>query len=449
MMDQQNWYSDQPQHFSAADDNSKKKKDKRLVPMTTLIACMLITALIGGGVGSLITTGGQTQIELSGGNVDTPNTGEGTTPATEPDTSKTSSSLVNSSSMLPTGNTGTYTKTQIVEMTAPSIVGIDVGVEAQIAGRYPYGQSSGSTEIQTGSGSGVIVTSDGYIVTNNHVVSGADTITVYLYDDTEYVATLVATDEKSDLAVIKIEATGLHAATMGDSDALQVGADVVAIGNPLGELRGSATSGIISALSRTIVVEDQQMTLLQTDAAVNPGNSGGGLFNSNGELVGIINAKVSSSSTEGLGFAIPVNSVKQVVADLMDLGYVSGRAYLGVYVQTVSVTADGNVDGNPGSGSGLENFFSNYFGSYYNNANMETRVRVESIVPGSAAESAGIVAGDLIRKVGDVEIKTQTELSNEIGEYNAGDTATITVERNGEELVLPVVFGESVPDGQS
>ena len=184
-----------------------------------------------------------------------------------------------------------------------------------------------------GSGSGVIVTSDGYIVTNNHVVEGADAIKVHLEDGTEYPATLIGTDSYTDLAVIKIDATGLPAATLGNSGDMLVCDTVYAIGNPLGVLASSVSEGIISGLDRVIEIEGQEMTLMQTTAAVNPGNSGGGLFNSKGELIGIVNAKSSGTDVEGLGFAIPIDSAKQIIMDLIDLGYVSGRPYLGISMQ--------------------------------------------------------------------------------------------------------------------
>ncbi len=184
--------------------------------------------------------------------------------------------------------------------------------------------------VTEGAGSGVIVTTDGYIVTNNHVIEGASKITVTTKDGTSYEGTLVGTDSESDVALVKINATNLQPAVMGDSDALAVGQDAIAIGNPLGELGGTVTEGIISALDREITLDGETMNLLQTSAAINPGNSGGGLFNSDGELIGIVVAKSSGADVEGLGFAIPINDVKSVVESLQTDGYVKGRASLGV-----------------------------------------------------------------------------------------------------------------------
>ena len=231
------------------------------------------------------------------------------------------------------------------------MVGIDTYYDASgtYGGLFGSGQENKDGQVQYGSGSGIILTSDGYIVTCKHVVEGVDTIKVILNNDQEYDAKLVGSDSRSDLAVLKIDASGLTPATLGDSDMLTVGEDVIAIGNPLGELRGTATSGIVSALSREVTVGSVKMSLVQTDAAISPGNSGGGLFNASGSLIGIVNAKASSSNAEGLGFAIPVSSVKTIISSLIDHGYVLGRAYLGVYTQDVTLSGDSDMGGMFGS----------------------------------------------------------------------------------------------------
>lgn len=190
--------------------------------------------------------------------------------------------------------------------------------------------------VTEGAGSGVVITSTGIIITNNHVIEGADTIQVTMRDGSEYAATLIATDEMYDIAVIKIEATGLKAATFGDSDDLKVGQTAVAIGNPLGSLGGTVTEGIISATGRQIYVEGIPMTLLQTTAAINPGNSGGGLFNLAGELIGVVNAKMSEEGIEGLGFAIPSNTALAAATDLLTQGYVTGRPDVGFTVMEIT-----------------------------------------------------------------------------------------------------------------
>lgn len=333
----------------------------------------------------------------------------------------------------------TFSKAQIIELTAPSVVGIDTYYTASGNTGFSFGGGNSSTDqngqqAQLGSGSGIILTSDGYIVTCKHVVDGAESIKVILNDDKEYDAKLIGSDTRSDLAVLKIDKTGLTPATLGDSDMLTVGEDVIAIGNPLGELRGTATSGIISALSREVTVENTKMKLIQTDAAISPGNSGGGLFNASGSLVGIVNAKASSSNSEGLGFAIPVSSVKTIISNLIDHGYVLGRAYLGVYTQDVTLSSDSN------------NGFNGFFGNFFNSGT--SSVQIAHIVSGSAAEKAGLKTGDLILKVNDAEITSNSALASIISGFNAGDTATLTIQRDGKEQTVSVTFGEYKPDAQ-
>ena len=315
-------------------------------------------------------------------------------------------------------NEGPYTRAQVVERCAPSVVGIDGIFETTVS-------DGGRTQTyeQPGSGSGVIITADGYIATCAHVVDGAKKLTVTLNDDTSYEATLIGTDKRNDLAIIKIDATGLTPAALGDSDMLTVGEDVIAIGNPLGELCGTATGGMISAVKRNITVEGTEMELVQTDAAISPGNSGGGLFNASGRLIGIVNAKVSDSDAEGLGFAIPVNSVVKEINDLLNYGYVTGRASLGVYTQNVTLT----------NGYG---FFS-YGGTRC--------VQITDVVKGSAAEQAGLKAGDLILEVDGKEVSSNADLSDIIAGYNAGESAEFLIRRDSERITIRVTFAEYVP----
>ena len=313
---------------------------------------------------------------------------------------------------------GPYTRSQVVEIAAPSVVGIDVS--ATMMGGF-----GGEPYEARGSGSGVVLSDDGHIVTCLHVVEGAEKITVTLNDDTTHEAELVGRDARNDLAVIKIDARGLTPVSTGNSDMLTVGEDVIAIGNPLGELRGTATGGMISAVNRKVTVENTDMTLLQTDAAISPGNSGGGLFNASGQLVGIVNAKASGMSAEGLGFAIPVNSVLKEINDLLNFGYITGRAYLGVYTQNVTMRGD-----------------SDPFGQFYGTS----CVQVADVTAGSAAEAAGILTGDLILMVGELTISSNVDLSNAIAGYNAGDTVTITLQRKGQQLTVEVTFKEYKPE---
>ena len=305
---------------------------------------------------------------------------------------------------------------QIVEAVSDSVVEINTETTAQ--------NLFHQTVTAQAAGSGVIISQDGYIVTNNHVIDGAQQITVRLKDGTSYDATLVGADPQTDVAVLKVEATGLQAAQVGDSASLQVGDTVVAIGNPLGELGGTVTNGIISATSRQIDVEGQPMTLLQTNAAINPGNSGGGLFNDQGQLVGIVVAKTSATGVEGLGFAIPVDTAQAVWQDLITNGYVTGRGELGVSVIDVTDQRMALMYRLPQLG-----------------------VYVAGVENGSAAQTAGLQVGDGILAVNGVEVSSADELKAQLEQCHAGDQVTLTVLRDGgqQEQVI-VTLQEQVPE---
>jgi serine protease Do len=276
--------------------------------------------------------------------------------------------------------------------------------------------------VTNGAGSGVIISQDGYIVTNNHVIDGANKITVRLKSGTTYSATLIGTDSKTDVAVLKIKASGLTPAVIGDSDSLKVGDTALAIGNPLGQLGGTVTEGIISALDRELVIDGKTMRLMQTDAAINPGNSGGGLFNDKGELIGIVVAKSSGSDVEGLGFAIPVNTAKSVAGELMQYGYVKGRIDTGMTF--IDLT----------SAQKALRYGVGKLGVY-----------VKSVQSGSSAASAGFKSGDLITLVGNTKITDGTALTQAFENYKVGDTVKITVERNGNSVQLTLTLGEYKP----
>lgn len=269
--------------------------------------------------------------------------------------------------------------------------------------------------VTEGAGSGVIIQSNGYIVTCNHVISGASKITVTLSNKKEYTAKVVGTDSTNDVAVLKIKATGLTAATYGNSSKLTVGDQVVAIGNPLGELSNTATTGIISALNRNLTIEGQSMNLLQTDASINPGNSGGALFNSSGNLVGIVVAKSTGSDVEGLGFAIPINRVAKVAKNLIKNGSSSssssssttGNAVIGVTVQD--------------TGNGV------YISS----------------VTGSKAKAAGFQSGDMIYSVDGTTIDSSSTLKTVLSKHSAGDKVTVVVVRDNQKKSISVTLSAS------
>lgn len=276
--------------------------------------------------------------------------------------------------------------------------------------------------ISEGAGSGVIITADGYIATNNHVIENANKITVRLKNGESYPATLIGKDAQTDIAVIKIETSGLQAVTFGDSSKLQVGELAVAIGNPLGQLGGTVTDGIISALDREITLDNQTMNLLQTNAAINPGNSGGGLFNDGGELVGLVVAKSAGSNIEGIGFAIPSNDVETVVNQLIAHGYVTGRPSLGVSLLDIDSPQTAMM------------YRVNQIGVY-----------IAQVTPGSAADKAGLQVGDCVVSVNNTAISTSSELKKVIQDNTVGAKLTLKILRNTEELTIPVELAEANP----
>lgn len=267
--------------------------------------------------------------------------------------------------------------------------------------------------VSEGAGSGVIVTADGYIATNNHVIDGASKINVTLASGKEYAATLIGKDAKTDLAVIKISENTLKAATLGTSASLKVGEPVVAIGNPLGELGGTVTGGMISALDRQIEIDNEKMTLLQTDAAVNPGNSGGGLFNAQGQLIGIVNAKSSGSDIEGLAFAIPIDTAKNVINQIISQGYVSGRIDLGLTFKEQGTS------------------FNLFTGVWTRGG-----VYIADVTSNSNAANAGLRRGDIVIAVDGSKISGFADIKKIIDSHNVGDTVSFTVYRNGQSLTL-------------
>ncbi len=308
---------------------------------------------------------------------------------------------------------GNYTTSEVAAMVADSVVVIQT--------EYVTTSTYWGNYVSSGAGSGVILSSDGYIVTNHHVIENATTITVTLNNGSSYKAELVGSDATSDIAILKIDATGLKSATLGDSDNLVVGQDVIAVGNPLGTLGGTVTEGIISAKDREVTIDSNTMTLLQTTAAINPGNSGGGLFNMKGELIGIVNAKSSSNSEtiEGLGFAIPVNTAKGVITDLMTYGYVTGRPQLGISAYDVS----------------------NYYTAMRLGVNTLGVYVYQVTVDNSALQ-----AGDLIVQCDDTMISSYADLSAFIKQHEIGDTIKVQVYRDGKLTSVEVTLTEYAPE---
>ena len=302
---------------------------------------------------------------------------------------------------------------QIASVVSPSVVAITT---EQMSGSQTW---FGGYYVQSGAGSGVIISEDGYILTCAHVVNGATSIQVQLDNGDTYDAAIVGQDTTSDVAVIKVEATGLTPAVIGDSNALAVGETVVAVGNPLGTLSNTVTNGIISALNREVTVEDNDMTLLQTSASISPGNSGGGLFNANGELIGIVNAKSSYSEAEGIGFAIPIDSGMEIAQQLIENGSVV-RPALGVQIYEVT-------DASTAARLGVN----------------ATGVYVVEVTAGGGAEAAGVKAGDRLIAIDDTAVTSNNAVKSYLNDKQVGDTVTLQVEREGKVLTMEVTLGSS------
>lgn len=368
-------------------NNKPTKKDKKNHPVLIFVLCIVVS-LASGFAGGYIASKNTNQTVIY----------------------KNESTVANSSFEDPTS------LQSVIASVKDSVVEINTEVVSETSNYFGFFGMPSQQVIQEGAGSGVIISTDGYIITNNHVIDGATTINVRLTDGNVYPATLIGTDSKSDIAVIKIEAENLTPAVIGDSDKLLVGDDVIAIGNPLGSLGGTATDGIISALNRQITVENEVMNLIQTNAAINEGNSGGGLFNASGELVGIVNAKSYGTSIEGLGFAIPINDAISVAQQLIESGYVTDRATLGVYVTELSQDTNGYKAG----------------------------VYITETIEGGAARNAGLQAYDRIIALNDVEISTYTDLSTCLNNYKVGDTVTLTIVRDGKQMNVEVTLTQPI-----
>ncbi len=314
-----------------------------------------------------------------------------------------------------TANDG-YTVSQIASIVSPSVVEITTELATNsVFGNY----------VADGAGSGVIISQDGYIITNAHVIEGAQQIKVTLNDESEYFAQVVGTDSMTDLAVIKIDATNLTAATLGSSSSLQVGDFALAVGNSLGTLGGTVTDGIISALDREIYVEGQELTLLQTNAAVSPGNSGGGLFNARGELIGIVTAKSGDIEAEGLGFAIPIDDALEITTELMNNGYVTGRPAMGVTVTTV-----------PDEQTAMEYGVS------------RTGVYIIGVNEGSAAQKAGLMPMDLIMSIEDNMVTDTSDVTEYLETLEVGDEVTLQIVRDNKLQTVTIVLEERSADSQ-
>ena len=335
--------------------------------------------------------------------------------------SSTSRTAIQQSSRQPVSvqvkNVDGQTKMEPAEVYA-SVVNSAVSINCSATSTNIFGQQTQTAS----SGSGFIITEDGYVVTNYHVVSGASSVEVTLYNGDTYDATVIGGDSDYDVAVLKINASGLQPVTLGESADVNVGDTVLAIGNPLGELTFSMSQGIVSSCDRAINVDGTPFNMIQVDCSINPGNSGGPLVNLYGEVVGIVSAKYSSysdTSVEGLGFAIPISDVQAIITDIIENGQVTGKAYLAIKAGTMT-----------------EQMAAQY------NIGISEGVFVYSTESGGAGERAGLQLGDVITKVNDTAITSMTDLSAAKKNYKAGDTVTLTVYRNGEYITLDLTFDE-------
>lgn len=315
---------------------------------------------------------------------------------------------------LPTYDSGkTLTAQEVYGINVDAVCGIATEVTTNV-----FGQTASTAVV----GSGFVLTEDGYVVTNNHVVEGTDNVSVKLHDGSTYPAEVVGGDSLSDVALLKIEAEGLSHVAVGDSDAIAVGEGCIAIGNPLGELTFTMTGGYVSALPREINISGKPISMFQTDAAINAGNSGGPLFDMAGNVIGITSAKISGitgsgASIEGVGFAIPINEALRVVYDLQEYGYVRGRAFLGVTVKELdAATAD----------------------TY----GLPVGPIVQSVVADSCADKAGIAVKDIILAFNGRNIKTYTQLMSALNKCSAGDEVTLRIYRAGAELDVTLTLDE-------
>lgn len=304
-----------------------------------------------------------------------------------------------------------------------SVVGVNGNVTTNVWGQ---------TVKNAVSGSGFVISSNdtsSYILTNYHVIDGVTDITVFFSDGKSYDATLVGGEEENDIAVLKIEQGGLRPVVLGDSDAINVGENVYAIGNPLGELTFTFTGGYVSSKDRAVTMSDGTViNMIQTDTAINSGNSGGPLFDKYGQVVGIVSAKLSSSgssseaSVEGLGFAIPINDVKDMVTSIMENGYVTGKPNVGVLISAVDESVQ-----RYGVPAGVE---------------------IMAILDGSCAQKAGLQEGDIITAVGDTQVTSETQLQSAVKDYKAGDTVAFTIYRDGNTSTVNVTLDEDNQERQ-
>ena len=420
-------YRPNPSYDSGYNQNQNQNHNKknngiggRMIAL--LVAVALVASIGGSALTSVINNISRKNEEANNAKAAETMSSQTVEPAQDETSDDTQGAYTIEKSQLPTSLSSndagkSLSPKEVYAMNVNACVGIATQITTNVWGQVASASASGS---------GFILTSDGYVVTNNHVVEDATSVTVKLYNGDEYDATIVGTDEMNDVALLKIDATGLQAVTIGDSDQIEVGEEVIAIGNPLGELTFTMTAGVVSALDREINTDGKPINMLQTDVAINSGNSGGPLFDMNGNVIGITSAKYSGStssgaSIEGISFAIPINDALRVVYDLQQYGHVTGRAYLGVTVR--------DLDSSTGATYGLP-----------------TGPMIQTVEAGGCAEKAGLQQGDIIIGFNGTEISSYTDLVAALNKCKAGDTATIKVYRAGAEIDASITLDERPTD---
>lgn len=392
--------------------NIKAKKTTKRVPAYVLVASVILTAAVA-ITGSIYAPKAYTFVKdkvvaFADKTDDTPS-------KDSKDSKESKGSKVVAQAMVDSDGNKLLTTPEIVDKVGPAVVGIATKTTTY-NNYYGFGPSE-----QQGSGSGVIISSDGYVVTNNHVIENANEVTVILNTNETYPAKVIGADARTDIAVLKIDASELPFAAMGSSSDLRVGDTAIAIGNPLGqEFAGTTTQGIISGLNRSVTIDNKQLNLIQTDAAINPGNSGGALVNAFGQLIGINTAKISSSSLEGLGFAIPIDEAKPVIEDLINNGYVTGRPVIGIGGRAVT-EKDAEAYG------------------------LKVGVYVASMTPNSPAYMAGVKIGDIIYECDGQKVTSVEEINDVKNKKQPGDEMKLKVYRQDRELEITLILGEDIP----
>ena len=411
-----NGYSNYSYNYSASEGGFKPYKEKRRSHFKAYISIVLVTTILSSAiVGGTLYKGFSSKIAEQNAEIKKLSS---LTTLQQSTSTATSSTGASSASNTSSG----YTVADIAKKVGPSVVGIRMTVTN--SSQNNIYQFFGGNSDAVSEGSGIIISKDGYIMTNYHVVEYADPknssytgtiLEAFLSDGKQAKAKFIGGDSENDIAVIKVDLTGLTAAELGDSSKLLVGEQVVAIGNPLGmDFAGSVTTGIVSALNREVQTDGKVLNLIQTDAAINAGNSGGALLNPSGQVIGINTAKISET---GVGFAIPINDAKPIAEELIAYGYVKGRPMIGIQGQDVT----------------------DVISQQYN---LPVGVYVYSVVSGSGADKAGIKRGDIIVSMAGKEVKTMSELNSVKKNYKAGDTVDVVASRNGSKLNLKLTFSE-------